>query len=1114
MVSPNLLPFFQKKRFKIWCYRINRLSLPPKNDGQPLISKDSISYNFIMAKFNVGDNVVHALSPDRKGFVIQLCPPRRGPQLYKVLFTGENAPVDVSEIQLKPYFNISDPFERCEQNIYGNFVEFSRINTAFKIQNSNNSTISSLKASKTLFRAFQFKPLLKFLNSDNRRLLVADEVGLGKTIEAGHIMLELKARNELRNVLIVCPNSLKVKWQTELDDKFGLAFDIIENTNDFINKLKMHDGNVRVIVNYEKLRLPKEKKTEDDRDKKQDELNILNYIEKEDKKFSLILCDEAHKLRNRETQTYKGAEILMRHCASAIFLTATPIMISEENLYNLMHLLNNELYDNKWNFLNALSVNRPFVRAQSDIRHQVPLNVIADYLQNTKVYTSYEIGEDTINNDQTLAECFKDFPIYQRIIRRLSGTEDSKKLRAEILADLEEMSPMSGTFSRTRKRDVTTDMSQPERNPILVPIQLNPEEAAIYRDAIEEYEWNSLTDQGLSLALTTLKRQVASSIWAYKNATYRQTITDRGNIKTDISDLAKGIDYFADKEDTKVNELDKVIKRVFNGGVKKIVVFAIFTHTILYLAIRLKKLGYNCAIIYGGNVDEREDAIRRFREDPSVNVLLSSEVGSEGLDMQFCNSLVNYDLPWNPMVVEQRIGRIDRFGQQSQVVNIYNFVIKDSIQEVIYTRLLDRIGIFHSSIGDMEAILDAEIESSGKKITIQQLYDKTERELYTSKLTEEQRRKKIDEIAQAFETEKKNLRDIEEGLTNALTNDAYFREQVDKILKNNSYVTDVELKNFIEMMRIEALPACRIIDKGNEIFDFVMPQAGANMISSFLTSNQPVGQEYNTLFQRFKNRITDVGNTITLTFNQDVAYNISKVIFINLYHPLIIASLEFFKKSHKDDTDKRTFEFQLPAKLLTRKLPSKQIFMAVYQIDESREVYGQTKKSATLYPILFDTLTQQVIEDQELADEFLGIVQIGGQNLSTPSVKNFSSAFYNEMRGAIKDAIDKKTLAQYEESNLKIENDRKKRIQFVQKNFDLHKERLEARLFAMLDYYADIEDLELEARKENFSRTTRLFKGQLKSLEEQLQNQLDTINKDQHLLVQDHLLSLNLINLI
>ena len=104
--------------------------------------------------------------------------------------------------------------------------------------------------------------------------------------------------------------------------------------------------------------------------------------------------------------------------------------------------------------------------------------------------------------------------------------------------------------------------------------------------------------------------------------------------------------------------------------------------------------------------------------------------------MQFCNSMVNYDLPWNPMVVEQRIGRIDRFGQQAEVVNIYNMVVADSIQEEIYDRLLNRIGIFQGTIGDMEAILEAPIRP-GSKLSISQVFSRYEKEFYTSKLTPE-----------------------------------------------------------------------------------------------------------------------------------------------------------------------------------------------------------------------------------------------------------------------------------------------------------------------------------------------------------------------------------------
>ena len=205
-----------------------------------------------MAKYNIGSKVVHLVS-GQHGTIIDVYPSRRGRQLYKVGWPNGNN--DELEVDLGLDCDISDPFERCASGIFGSYSEYAKKNTTFKIKNSNNSTISSLKASKTLFRAYQFKPLLKFLNSPNRRLLVADEVGLGKTIEAGHIMLELKARRELRNVLIVCPKSLQEKWRAELIEKFGLSFKIYESAKDLITELEDRRGDIRAIVNYEKMYL-------------------------------------------------------------------------------------------------------------------------------------------------------------------------------------------------------------------------------------------------------------------------------------------------------------------------------------------------------------------------------------------------------------------------------------------------------------------------------------------------------------------------------------------------------------------------------------------------------------------------------------------------------------------------------------------------------------------------------------------------------------------------------------------------------------------------------------------------------------------------------------------
>ena len=174
-----------------------------------------------MSKFGKGDKVKNVITGEI-GYIIEIYPPRRGRQLYKVKYDDREN--DENSVNLQPDVDLTDPFERIRQNIFGHYTEYLKGNTSFKIQSSNNSTISSLKASRTLFRPYQFKPLLKFLNSDSKRLLIADEVGLGKTIEAGHIMLELKARGEFHNALVICPMSLRAKWTTELNEKFGLEF--------------------------------------------------------------------------------------------------------------------------------------------------------------------------------------------------------------------------------------------------------------------------------------------------------------------------------------------------------------------------------------------------------------------------------------------------------------------------------------------------------------------------------------------------------------------------------------------------------------------------------------------------------------------------------------------------------------------------------------------------------------------------------------------------------------------------------------------------------------------------------------------------------------------------
>ena len=180
-----------------------------------------------MADFSINDSVRN-VNTQKVGRIIHVYERRRGQQLYRV-FYSQGDEEDESEYDLERFVVVNDLFDRCMIGEYQGFKDFQVSNTTFKIQNSNNNTLSSIKASKTIFKTYQYIPLMKFLNSDTRRLLIADEVGLGKTIEAGHILLEMKARGELKNVLVVCPKSLTEKWKDELLERFGLTFSIFDN---------------------------------------------------------------------------------------------------------------------------------------------------------------------------------------------------------------------------------------------------------------------------------------------------------------------------------------------------------------------------------------------------------------------------------------------------------------------------------------------------------------------------------------------------------------------------------------------------------------------------------------------------------------------------------------------------------------------------------------------------------------------------------------------------------------------------------------------------------------------------------------------------------------------
>lgn len=1041
-----------------------------------------------MSKFSEGNRVKN-IRTGELGYVIKVLPPNRGLQMYRVKYDDRELETNERSTSLMLDVNLSDPFERIRQNIFGHYTEYIKDNTSFKIKSSNNSTISSLKASRTLFRPYQFKPLLKFLNSDNRRILIADEVGLGKTIEAGHIMLELKARGEFRNALVVCPMALKEKWTTELNEKFGLDFIDIQDKDQLIHELRYHQGYVKAVVNYEKL----------------NNKDILSFIEDQQVKFSMIVCDESHRLRNSDTRLYKGAEKILRLGDSVVFMSATPIMLNERNLYNQLHLLDSEIYDEYEIFLNNLHLNAPFVKALTQLNEGIKWKEIKKQLTEAKAITYNIINDLPIPVEVKIDEYFSDYPIYQEIIKDLSSKE-SMALSAKIQYNLSEMSPMTTIFSRTRKKDVTRDWSQAERNTISLRIDLDSDENAYFDRAIEKYIAEKGGDVRYdeygrprygALGLVTLKRQLASSLWA--------TISDD-------DDLERGIDDYAEFDDSKFTALLKILKDAFKNGRRKIIVFAIFKKTIKYLNIRLKKAGYKSVMIYGDSKINKFDVLNQFKFDDSIEVLLSSEVGSEGLDMQFCNCLVNYDLPWNPMVIEQRIGRIDRFGQKSPKVNIYNIVVIDTIVEDIFSRLLDRIGIFRHSIGDLEAILDKELEQDGKRITIKEALKSIQNDYYSDKLTKEEAEKKQRNIEQAIENERKTLEELEKGLTNTLTNDYYFQNEINKINNNNAYVTSNELHKFIIQLIKDCLTTCSLEESDKEgIYYFHIPKSDPLALIHFLNDNIPMNEDSKRLFMGYLSEIRDKLD-LRLTFDQELAFNDKSLSFINIYHPIIQAGVLMYEKT--SDKTRRTFFFEMDASEMPNMIKAGTYLLAIYKISVSRVIFGKKVVTDSLYPLLYDLKEDKIIEDHELAESFMGKAQVCGRYAPYTEDMKISPEMTENIEYDLKEIIDNYVDEYHNDQLMRINNSKKMRLQQTIQYYDTRIWNLERAIKNQEDIQESallLKDDEMYNRAE---RTLRLQRGQLQSLKQRKDDDVEKINKDVQLRVTDEIKSLNLVKIV
>ena len=323
----------------------------------------------------------------------------------------------------------------------------------------------------------------------------------------------------------------------------------------------------------------------------------------------------------------------------------------------------------------------------------------------------------------------REAPPFQDAYDRLAEDRVDDTHRVRLIRSLEELYTFSPMINRTRRRDIGAFTN---RQPETLSVEFTPEQRRLHDDLLEVVSRileRTHGQQNVKFMMTTLRRQTASCLYGLAPL-LRDMLSGKldsleaieaadgdasldpeflTEIRADIEvliDQAEGLD----PHDPKAEALVKVLQDKNGLANNKALVFSTFRHTLAYLARHVADAGLRYGVVHGGILDEaRSELRRRFalsKDDPgALDVLLSSEIGGEGLDFQFCDLLINYDLPWNPMRIEQRIGRIDRYGQQSESVAVVNLVTPGTVDADIYERCLMRIGVFHHAVGGGEEIL-------------------------------------------------------------------------------------------------------------------------------------------------------------------------------------------------------------------------------------------------------------------------------------------------------------------------------------------------------------------------------------------------------------------------
>ena len=810
-------------------------------------------------------------NPGRRGIVTS-SPPRQRPSGTYLQIQWSEGQIDWShEDELEPFAagDASDPFALAGEGRYGRAGNLRRNLTYVHLSGRLANLVYAMGITNTDFYAHQYRPLLTLLDSPATGLLIADEVGLGKTIEAGLIWTEFRARFDFRRLVVVCPAMLREKWRDELRNRFGIDAHLVDavGLHDALEQPARTLGEGRAwIISYNGARPSKSWRysalsAENEAQGSRSQLADFLYSNSEDEPLiDLVVFDEAHYMRNSETATWRLGNLLRDVSAYQLMLSATPINLKNRDLYNLLNLLDTDHFGSQYDFERLLEANQPLVAARD-----VVLNLRS---------TASEVAAclETAARQPILSESSQ----LRTLLDKLPTDEQlaDRRYRAELAGVLERLNLLSHVVTRSRKRDVQ------ERRIIRMvrreSIPMNAVERELY-DLVTETTRQYAIERGISdgFLLATPQRQVTSCpaavarAWQEGGAVLNELIEDFeveepeveeredvGPLKAILQEvIPSAIDIDAlersDSKFTRFMEVAGEFLRENPGG--KLIVFTTYRATARYLVDRLNAEGLHSTLIWGdkgATSATKQEMIDVFRDSQSLRILVSTEVAAEGVDLQFCRVLVNYDLPWNPTRIEQRIGRIDRLGQKAEIIHIWNLYFEETIDARIVDRLFDRLRVFEEALGEAEAVVGDAVR-------------RLESALLNRPLTPAEEEAQIDQAALALENLRQHREELERNAAHMMAHGQHVIERIEAAQELARRVTETDLFVYVRDYLADYCPGHQFLQDSQDrnLVTVQLPADVAARFTDYLQDEGLMGKTAldrgRTIRVRFLNRISE-----------------------------------------------------------------------------------------------------------------------------------------------------------------------------------------------------------------------------------------------------------------